>query len=62
MGEGGNFQGIYISRIFRAQAKLFLNYTIFTGIRKIWSTVAISEIKICEIENETPAISERYNP
>ena len=51
----GNFQGIYISRISLVQAQ-FVKYKIlkcFTSIGKIWSTVAIREIKILEMENES---------
>ena len=52
----GNFQGIYISRISLIRAQ-FVKYKIlkyFTSIRKIWSTVAIREIKILEIKSESP--------
>ena len=55
----GNFQWIYISRISLVEAP-FVKYKIlkyFTSInRKIWSMVVIHEIKIREIENESPFV------
>ena len=53
----GNFQKIYISRISLVQAQL-VKYKIlkyFACVRNIWSTctVAIPEIKIPEMENES---------
>ena len=53
-----NFQGIYISRISLVRAQFVkckvLKY--FTSIRKIWSPAAILEIKILEMENESPFV------
>ena len=46
---------IFISRISQVQAQ-FVKYKYFTSIRKIWSTAAIREIKILEMETKGPFV------